>query len=181
MRLLKELQNMKPWVKCALVISTLVLLWAVMRPKEVHFAGLGNMMGLEHMENKGEESFVMFYAPWCGYCKRAMPEWDSLENSYKKCKIMKVNCDDNKELAKMHNVKSFPTIKYLPKGVNSPEGAKEYEGNRTMSDFTKFLDQVVQGDPSDLPNQAKALSADVPQYRAGQGPLTTSFVGRNVL
>lgn len=200
MGLLRELNRMNKWAKVLSVVSILLILWALFWPRQTTYVKIvpvrenmfrgerENMYVNEHMTNNdiGEAMsskkpcFVMFYAPWCGYCKKTMPEWDSLANQYKKCKVIKVNCDEHKELGKKHGVKSYPTIKLLPKGLGSSEGSREYQGNRTMKDFASFLDQHVSADPSDLPNQAAPLHGgqDVPPYRSGQGPLTTSFVAR---
>lgn len=187
-KLLKEFYSLDMWVRVLLVVCVILILWGLFWPRQVTYVKLiptrENMFrgdaDVEHMEND-EPTFAMFYAPWCGYCKRAMPEWDSLTEKYNKCKVMKVNCDENKELGKLHGVKSYPTIKFLPNGINNPSGALEFNGNRTASDFMSFLDQHVSADPSRMPNQASPLhGAEVPPYRAGEGPLTTSFASRNM-
>jgi len=198
MGLMREFKSMKPWAKVLLVVAILLILWGLFWPRQTTYVKImpvrENMFRgeREHMSNdedgevkeaihSGKPCFAMFYAPWCGYCKKTMPDWDSLANQYRKCKVLKVNCDVHKELGKRHGVKSYPTIKYLPNGLGSPSGAREYQGNRTMADFAKFLDQCVSADPSKMPNQAAPLRGGppVPPYRAGQGPLTTSFVARH--
>lgn len=139
-----------------------------------------NCFGLRENFDSKDPHFVMFYAPWCGYCKKAMPDWDSMGDSYSGVKIAKVNCDENPDVAKKHGVKSYPTIKFLPNGLDDPSGSKEYDEERTKANFLKFISRTVQGDPDRLPNQAAEISPDNPPYRQGMGPLTTSFVARNV-
>jgi protein disulfide-isomerase-like protein len=180
MNIIKELKKLNVWVKCLLMVCLILLLLGLVWPKEFHVLrlNLSKENFYEGMENN-EAVFVMFYAPWCGYCKKAMPEWDKLQKDYKKCKIIKVDCDKNKDMAKLHDIKSYPTIKFLPNGLSSTDDSEEYDGNRTESDFIKFLNQHVSADPSEMPYQAANLTSNVPPYRAGQGPLTTSFVARN--
>ena len=54
---------------------------------------------------------VDFFAEWCGPCKMAAPVLDKLAEDYKeKAVIVKVNVDQNQELAMKYNVMSIPTV-----------------------------------------------------------------------
>jgi protein disulfide-isomerase-like protein len=95
--------------------------------------------------NSNEPCITLFYAPWCGHCKRIIPEWEKLSNSNvqtssgKKVKVIKVNCDENKDLATKHNVPGFPTIKYFPNGMNKHLNVHNYSGERTTRDLIDFV------------------------------------------
>lgn len=59
---------------------------------------------------------VEVYAPWCPPCKKMNPIIDSVMDEMKgKIEVLKINFDENKDLAKYLNVESFPTV-YLYKG-----------------------------------------------------------------
>ena len=74
-----------------------------------------------------------------------MPEWDKLQKMKVKnkngeiVKIHKVNCDENQEVSKKHNIQGFPTIKYCPKGMGG--NCIPYQGAREANDFINFLRQ----------------------------------------
>jgi thioredoxin 1 len=54
---------------------------------------------------------VDFWAPWCGPCKMVAPELERLSaNVGERAKFVKVNVDDNRELAMEYGVMSIPTI-----------------------------------------------------------------------
>ena len=86
---------------------------------------------------------VMFFAPWCGHCKNMEPAWDEFTQNfdgYNGVKIVKVNGQDNPELAQIHNVSGFPSVKLCTQGIESPEGIM-YEGDRSVGSLAQFLQQ----------------------------------------
>eukprot|EP00930_Biecheleria_cincta_P078879 TRINITY_DN6649_c0_g1_i1.p1 TRINITY_DN6649_c0_g1~~TRINITY_DN6649_c0_g1_i1.p1 ORF type:complete len:1177 (+),score=253.25 TRINITY_DN6649_c0_g1_i1:160-3690(+) len=75
-------------------------------------------------------SFVEFYAPWCGHCKKLVPEWEKTAALCKDASVMvaKVDAIAEKSLAQEHGVESFPTLR-LYRG--SAKVSVKYEGART--------------------------------------------------
>lgn len=87
----------------------------------------------ETQPQKPEATIVLFYAPWCGYCKSIMPLWDNLSRKYPN--LEKVDCDANKQVGQEQNVKSFPTIRaYI-----GDEMVQEYKGDRSPRDLEQFI------------------------------------------
>jgi thioredoxin 1 len=54
---------------------------------------------------------VDFWAPWCGPCRMVGPEIDKLAGRVgSKAKFVKLNIDENREIAMRYGVMSIPTI-----------------------------------------------------------------------
>lgn len=54
---------------------------------------------------------VDFWAPWCGPCKMLGPIIDQLVDEYQgRVKIVKVNVDENSEVAGEYGIMSIPTL-----------------------------------------------------------------------
>lgn len=88
---------------------------------------------------------TMYYAPWCGHCKTAKPEWIKIENELHgktingtKLLITKIDCDKYPKVAEEENIQGFPTFKFKMNG-------KEYDYNsgRTYNDFKQFIEGIV--------------------------------------
>lgn len=69
---------------------------------------------------------VDFWAEWCGPCKVMLPVIESLSEEYEgKVKFVKVNVDDEQELATSMNVRGIPTFTIFKDGevLDSVSGA----------------------------------------------------------
>ena len=60
---------------------------------------------------KAEHPVVVdFYADWCGPCKMLSPVLDELEGEFDDFEFVKVNIDENQELAEQFEVFSIPNV-----------------------------------------------------------------------
>ena len=54
--------------------------------------------------------FVDFYADWCGPCKMAGPVVEALAGIHTNVKFVKVNVDNNPDIAQRYGIMSIPTM-----------------------------------------------------------------------
>ena len=60
---------------------------------------------------------VDFWAEWCGPCKMLTPILEELSNEMKKeINIVKVNLDENQDLAMKYSIRSIPTLLLFKEG-----------------------------------------------------------------
>ena len=61
---------------------------------------------------------VDFWAPWCGPCRMVGPELEKLSGKVgDSAKFVKVNVDENREIAMQYGVMSIPTIAKFDNGT----------------------------------------------------------------
>lgn len=79
--------------------------------------------------------FVDFWAEWCGPCRMVSPIVEDLSKEYEnQVHFVKVNVDNNRDLAMKYNVLSIPTLLLLKNdqiigqkvGANSKKTIKEW-------------------------------------------------------
>ncbi|ADU92145.1 thioredoxin [Taylorella equigenitalis] len=83
---------------------------------------------------------VDFWAPWCGPCKMVAPILEELDSELTdKISIVKVNVDDNQDLAAQFGIRSIPTLMLFKNGNQSAVKV----GAVTKSDLTNFINTNI--------------------------------------
>ena len=76
---------------------------------------------------------VDFWAPWCGPCRMVAPVLEKLAADHPdKVTVVKVNVDENQELAARYGIMSIPTVMMFDGGEQKAQligarGQKDYE------------------------------------------------------
>ena len=75
-------------------------------------------------------TLVDFFADWCGPCKMLSPILEELSEEYTNIKFIKVNVDDNMDLAGRYGIMSIPTIFIFKDGqlLVSTQGYRDKDG-----------------------------------------------------
>ena len=70
-----------------------------------------------------------FWAPWCAPCRMVAPIVDEIATERPDLKVVKVNVDEEVELAAEYGIMSIPTLAVFEKGqvVNKITGARPKE------------------------------------------------------
>lgn len=152
-KMFKYLAN--PLISIVTIVIILIVILAIFRAANLtmgfgvraHLGNLRTSFMIEGFEgqNGSVPALVMYYADWCGHCKRTKPQLEAAKGEYQgKVKIIMIDAEapENAGLIKQEDINGFPTIRYYKNGL--PHSGKkgdyeEYNGERTKEDFLKFL------------------------------------------
>src|SRR5271165_4970273 len=86
---------------------------------------------------------VDFWAPWCGPCKQLGPALEKVVNEAKGAvRLVKINIDENQEIARQLRVQSIPTV-YAFKNGQPVDG---FMGAIPESQLRTFVQTLTGGD-----------------------------------
>ena len=82
---------------------------------------------------------IDFWAKWCGPCKMISPILDEISEERDDILIVKVEVDENPEIAKKYNVRSIPTLMM----IKDEEVVATKVGATNKGVITTFLDNNI--------------------------------------
>lgn len=159
MRSITSLSLSNPFVVLVTVIILITIVLSILRSMNMtigfgvnaHLGRLRGSFSVEGFEGAGDKegpALIMFYADWCGHCKRAKPELERARDRYRgpvKIIFMDGDAKENAGLLKQEGVQGFPTIRYYPGGIpmmGQKGEFKEYSGDRKEEAFVEYLNTL---------------------------------------
>jgi len=136
------------FVSIALIISGIIILmttnakemFTTMKSDEINTS-----KDLDKYTKKYDVVIVKFRVSWCGYCKKLAPIWERLNKKHdestlksgRTVKLVSLDCDKHKKLAKSHGIQGFPTIK-----IFKEDRVYEYNDANTFKELDKFIKEL---------------------------------------
>lgn len=103
----------------------------------------------EHFESDvpGEVTFYFFYTTWCGWSKKAWPQWNELKRLFenrkvtyggKQVKLVAIDAEIQADMANKFHVKGYPSFR-----LQGPDQVFEYSGAPSVEKFREFLTRTL--------------------------------------
>ena len=89
------------------------------------------------VKDETKDVLIAYTAPWCGHCQRLAPNWEILGEQVKDLDDLVIaNMDSTANEVEGVEIKSYPTLKWYPKGNKAGE---DYTGERILPAIEEFL------------------------------------------
>lgn len=83
---------------------------------------------------------VDFWAPWCVWCKKLAPVYDSLSTTMSSTlKFVKVNVEEHPELSERYGISGLPTLKFFCEGREIGEIVGAAPKERLEAEFHRIV------------------------------------------
>ena len=127
--------NRMKWKLLAIGIAILIVIVYVSRSQKQGF------------QNPNQNTFTMYYADWCGHCKKIKPEYEKFMKSGpinvngKSCEIRMISPEKEPAAAAGKPIRGFPTFL-----METTDGqVVEYKGDRSTKGFLEFINKSLSG------------------------------------
>jgi thioredoxin 1 len=128
-------ENTIPFVRS---YPTLLLYDSTGRPQNVD-SSLAYLADASVPDNP-QVSIVYFFVPWCGHCRATSPEVSAFERHLPGGqRVLRVNCEDNPEVASKRGVQRYPTLQIIANGRHT-----QHVGGITRQELTEFYQRSLQ-------------------------------------
>ncbi len=95
----------------------------------------------QEVTNSDKPVFVDFWATWCGPCSIVAPIVEELAKEYEgEVNFVKVDVDQNKELASKYNILSIPTLAIFRNG----QVVSQVAGVASKESIRNYIDKNIQ-------------------------------------
>jgi thioredoxin 1 len=91
---------------------------------------------------------VDFWAPYCPYCMKLKPVFEVIAKDYPDIKFVKVNVEQDPDIASKYGIRGIPVIKFFCEGKE----IGEIVGNVPQAVLKSRIDEAVDNSPSCLAN-----------------------------
>ena len=122
------------------IVIGLLIIFLLIKKKKSNFGKKNNFSSKSesysidkpNIGNINDDTVLIFYAEWCGHCKKSMNDFKKAVAKNPK-NIMLINSDEHKDLVKKYGVTGFPTI--------MKANGEKYTGERTADKINNFADE----------------------------------------
>ena len=125
----------------------LILLFAAIAAAIFYVSREGFGGSRQGFQNPESNTFTMYYADWCGHCKKVKPAFEEFMKTGPitvggtTCKIQMVSPEKEPDKAAGKPIKGFPTFL-----LETTDGqVLEYSGERTTKSFLEFINKNLSG------------------------------------